>query len=109
MNFIFSQLKGCDAMRRTVAAMLNAYRHGVHKQERPAPSILGGLLGAACGKPANNFSHIKAQQELAFSSGLTCPAQRSHASPTNSIIRLFCADFHKKGVPHAMPDLPEGS
>lgn len=94
MNFL-SQLKGCDVMRRTVATMLNAYRHGVQKHEDPAPSILGGLLSGGRGKPSTNLSRIKAQQELAFSSGLLTPVQQSHTSADNLIIRLFCADFNK--------------
>ena len=86
-------------MRRAIARIDNAYRHCGQKHEGPTPSILGGLLSAGRGKPANKSSRIKAQRELAFSSGLLTPVQQSHTSADNLIIRLFCADFNI-GVHH---------
>src|SRR5436305_14423102 len=90
-----SQLKGCDAMRRLVAHHAHAYRHGAPQQERPTPSVLGGLLDAACGKPANSLE-IKARQEVELLSGLLTPVQQSHTSACNLIIRPFCTYLHKK-------------
>ena len=87
-------------MRRSQAHHAHAYRHGAPKQEGPTSSILGGLLDAGRGELANNPSEIKPQQELTLLSGLLTPVQQSHTSVSNLIIRLFCADFHIKGVHH---------
>src|SRR3954454_4471998 len=99
MQSFLSKHKGCDAMRRSEARYAHAYRHGAQIKERPTPSIVGALLSAACGKPANNLSHIKARQEVELLSGLLTPARLNHASSSILIVRLFCADFNK-GVHH---------
>jgi hypothetical protein len=97
MNF-FLQLKGGDVMRRSVARHAHSYRHDAPKQEGPTPSIVGSLLNAGRGKSLSNVFgkqlSVKPRQEVVLLPGSLTPAQPSHASVSNSIIRLSCADFN---------------
>jgi hypothetical protein len=87
-------------MRRSVARNHPAYRGCGPQQEGPTPSILGGLLDAARGKPSIISLQLEPRQELAFLSGSLVPARTSRTSLSNSIIQLFCAGFHQKGACH---------
>lgn len=102
MGLFLSQRKGCDAMRRSVAHHAHAYRHDAPKQKGPTPSIVDALLGAGRGKSLSKLIikllSVKPRQELTLLPGSLIPAQQSCTSDSNLIIKLFCADFHKKGV-----------